>query len=192
MPTAPAPIARYLVPDVPPQVETDARFTRVRERVPAGVPHVIALAEGLRLVLVVPTGLAAAWRDADPVAVVTESASEHAAHDAAAATPPPRVPARLVLQDAREVLASVPLVAHRRLWLPDSGGSDHGVRIELVVLGWDIRAGSLRGPGDVGSWIEIAWRIADRASAEFSAPRVSPDVLERLPKKKPPAMEVLI
>jgi hypothetical protein len=187
MPTAPAPIQRYLVPPAPPQVE-EAGFLRVRERVPAGIPHAVALAEGLRLVLVVPTGLAATWRDADPAAVVSESAPEHAAHDPQAAPAPVRAPARLILQDGASVLASVPLVAHRRVWLPDSGRSESGVRIELIVLGWDIRAGSLRGPGEVGSWLEIAWRLADRAADEFSAPPVSPKVLERQPEPAEPPM----
>jgi hypothetical protein len=190
MPTAPIPVARRLVPETQAQVETEG-FTRVREQLPAGLPHTIAGGEGLQLVLVVPTGLAVTWRDSDPTAVVTDSAPEHAAHDPAAATPLPRPPARLILRDGAGVLEAVALAANRRLWLPDTGRSDTGVRIELIVLGWDIRAGSLRGPGDVGSWIELAWRIADRAADEFSPPGVSSDVLERQPKEKPAPMEVL-
>lgn len=185
MPTAPAPIARYLVPDVAPRVDENG-FVRIRERVPAGIPHAIALAEGLRLIVVVPTGLAATWRDADPAAVVTESAPEHAALDPQGPAAPARTAARLILRDATGVLASVPLAAYRRLSLPDTGRSDTGVRIEMIVLGWEIRAGSLRGPGDVGSWIEIAWRVADRAADEFSPPFVSPRVLERQPEEEPP------
>jgi hypothetical protein len=64
--------------------------------------------------------------------------------------------------------------------VPDAGRAGTGIRIELVVLGWQIRAGSLRGPGDFGSRIELAWRIADRAADEFSPPPVSARVLERL------------
>jgi hypothetical protein len=186
MPTAPIPIARELVPGSPPHPELDG-FTRLRESMPAGLPHAIALAEGLRLVLVVPSGLAVTWRDSDPTALVTQSAPELDAHDTAAPAPPAHVPVRLVLLGDGGVLESVALAAGRRLWLPDTG-TDAGVRIEVVVLGWDIRAGSLRGPGDVGSWIELAWRIADRAADEFAAPRVSADVLERQPEDEPAPM----
>lgn len=188
MPLAPIPVSRYLVPDAPPQPEA-AGFTRIRQSIPAGLPLVIPLGEGLRLVLVVPTGLATTWRDADPTAVVTQSAPEQGAHDPQAPAPLPRVPGRLMLLAQGDVLESVALAAARRARLPDTGRSDIGVRIELIVLGWEIRAGSLRGPGDVGSWIEIAWRRADQAADEFSAPPVSPDVLERQPKEKPTPME---
>jgi hypothetical protein len=179
---APIPIARELVPGTAPHPELDG-LTRLRESMPAGLPHAISL-EGLRLVLVVPTGLALTWRAADPTAVVTQSAPELDAHDPAAPAAAPRVPARLILLGDGDVLESVALAAGRRLWLPDTG-SAAGVRIDLVVLGWDIRAGSLRGPGDVGSWIEFAWRVADRAADEFAAPRVSADVLERQPDEEP-------
>jgi hypothetical protein len=188
MTSAPAPIARYLVPEPSTQAELEG-LTRVHERLPAGVPHAMALGEGLRLVLVVPTGLAATWRDADPAAVVTESASEQAAYDFLGPPRPPSAPARLVLQGQDGVLASVPLTARRRRFLPDTGSADTGVRIELVVIGWDIRAGSLVGPGDVGSWIEFAWRIAHRAADEFSPPRVSDDVLARQPKEGPATID---
>jgi hypothetical protein len=75
----------------------------------------------------------------------------------------------------------VPLVVGRRRLLPDGGRHEHPMRIELAVLGWDIRAGSLRGPGDFGSRIRLAWRSADRSVELFSTPPVVPHILPRLP-----------
>jgi len=93
-----------------------------------------------------------------------------------------RAPVHLILRGAGEQLASVPLVAGMRRRLPDSGGAEQGVRIELIVTAWDIRAGSLRGQGDFGSRVELAWRRADRASDEFAAPVPGERVLARLPQ----------
>jgi hypothetical protein len=175
-------IARRLVPPGAPAAPEG--FQRLEERMVAGLPHVIALSEDLRLVVVVPSGLAATWRDADPTAIVSESAPEVADSDPQVAVEPvgssARAPARVfVIETTGGVLASVPLVAGLRRRLPDS--AEAGVRIELAVIGWQIRAGSLRGPGDFGSRVELAWHAADRAADEFSAPVISERVLERLP-----------
>jgi len=160
-------IARHLVPSVAPAVPDG--FERLPTALVAGLPHSIALAQDLTLLLVVPTGLATRWRDADPAAVVTASDPEPAAGPAG------RAPARLLLRGSDGVLASVPLVAGLRRTLPDGQA-----RVELLILGWEIRAGSLRDPGDVGSRIELAWRPADRAGDTFSPPPISSRVLERL------------
>jgi hypothetical protein len=100
--------------------------------------------------------------------------------------PPPPVgavdhaPARLFLRRAGETIAVVPLVADRTATVPESGDHDRGAAVELSVLGWDFRAGSLRGPGDFGSRLEIAWRRCDRAEDRFEPPPVNRRAAERL------------
>jgi hypothetical protein len=100
--------------------------------------------------------------------------------------PPPPVgavdhaPARLLLRRAAETIAVVPLVADRTARISESGDSDRGAVVELSILGWEIRAGSLRGPGDFGSRLEIAWRRCDRAEDRFEPPPVNRRAAERL------------
>jgi hypothetical protein len=182
--TAPAfPIARLLVPPAAPAAVA-AGLERFEAIIAGGLPHVIALAEGLSLVLAVPSGLARTWAEEDPSTVVSDSGPELADHDPSAPAPPVgapvRAPARLFLRSGTDLLAVVPLVAGRRWLLPDGGDPD-GVRIELAVLSWRIHAGTLRGTGDFGSRLELAWRPATRAADTFSPPPISARVLARQP-----------
>jgi hypothetical protein len=181
----PVPIARYLVPAA--ERTAPAGFTAVDDALVAGLPHRVSLTEGLNLVLVVPSGLAQAWRDADPAAVVTESGPERASTPTGGPSEgtghPRRAPARLIVESGGATIASIPLVAGLRRHVPDAGDAELATRIELLVLGWDIRAGSLRGPGDFGSRLTLAWRTADRAGDEFSVPVVPTRVRMRLPQE---------
>jgi hypothetical protein len=168
----PFPIVRELVPPV--TAGTPEGFTTINEPLTAGVPHAISLDRELRVVLVVATGLARAWRDADPAAVAFSSDDEYTAvvpgGDLLA-----RPRAALLIRSGTAVLATVPLVAGVRHRIPRAEG---GVVAELIVVRWQLRAGSLRGPGDVGSRIELAWRRVDRAADSF-APQLDPRVLSR-------------
>lgn len=177
----PIPVQRFLVPDSRPVAPEG--FTEVRETILGGLPHTIRLDQEVKLILFVPTGLATVWRDADPTTVVTQSTGELAAATAATDSEigdVTRAPARIVMQVAGTIAASVPLAAGLRRVLPDAGDSERGARVELAILAWDIRAGSLRGPGDFGSSIALAWRRADKAEQSFSTPPVSPQLAARL------------
>jgi hypothetical protein len=173
------PILRYLTPDVKP-VPPDG-FTVVDDRILQGLPHFVPLAGELRLAVLVPTGLVRHWLDADPTLVVTHSTRE--TEPKAVEDEPPgsaeEPAARLVLMDGSVPVASAALTVGRRITLPETGAA--GVRVDVVVLGWDLRAGSLRGPGNFGSRITLAWRSADTPIAHFSTPPVNPVLIKRLP-----------
>jgi hypothetical protein len=173
---APIPVARYLVPAVaPPPSE---RFTRVRQPLAQGLPHTIQLDADFRLVVALPNGTARLWLDTDPAEVVSRSANQTvpvANGDRQPIGAVAQAPLRLFLVRDRTTLASIPLVAGLRRTVPDTE-----IRIELLVLGWDLRAGSLRGPGDFGSFVDLAWRRADRPGMSFEAPPFSPRVAARL------------
>jgi len=77
------------------------------------------------------------------------------------------------------VLGIVPLVAGVRRFVPDEG-STRGAAIELVIIGWDLRAGTVLGPGDFGSRVTLAWRIASSASPEFAPPPINANLARRL------------
>lgn len=177
----PIPVQRFLVPDRKPAAPEG--FIEVSEAILGGLPHRIDLDQDVRLLLFVPTGLASTWRDADPTALVTESAAEIAPRTGPDNLPiagVTRAPARIAVQIAGATVASIPLTAGLTRTVPDAGDADRGSRLEIVVLAWDIRAGSLRGPGDFGSRITLAWRRADRAVENFSTPPVSPQLVPRL------------
>lgn len=169
MATLPIPISGRLVPEVVPTPPEG--FTVVEQPLVAGPIQRIPLDGGIELTLVVPTGLASAWRDADPAEVVSHSATALAPAPGSGGTPagPAPAPVRLLVRRAGAIVASVPLIAGLRRRVPDAGGDDRGVEVELVVLSWDLRAGTLRGPGQFGSRVELAWRRAGPPSLEPGA-----------------------
>lgn len=181
----PIPVDRYLVPDGPARVP--AGMTRVRMPLLRGLPQEIALDAELGLVLYAPLGNAVLLRDAAPDAVVScseaerrpaspvEPASQRAVAVASALA---RAPARLVVRRAGTIVATLPLAAGLRRTVPETGDVP-GARIELMVLGWAIHAGTLRGAGDFGSFVALAWRRVDRGTARFELPRLDPRVAER-------------
>ena len=127
-----------------------------------GLPHTIALDAEVSLVAVLPNGLAVPWLQADPLAIVSSSRPEGDPHVPGAA-PPPRAPLRLLVLTGPQPVAAVPLVAGLHRTLPDHGGPD-GARLELEIIGWEVHAGTLRGAGDFGSFVDLAWRrVAERS-----------------------------
>ena len=182
MAVLPTPIQRYLTPEVKPT--TPAGFTQIGKTLLNGLPHTIQLTENITLVIVVPNGLAVTWRDADPTTLISVSDDELEPHVADSDEPignVARAPVRMLMRVAGTTVGSIPLVAGLRRTVPDSGETDRGVQIELVILSWDRRAGSLRGRGDFGSRISLAWRRADEAVEQYSTPIVNPHLVPRLP-----------
>jgi hypothetical protein len=153
----------------------------------SGLPATIDLDRELSLVLVAPSGLAATWRDAAGDAVVSTSDDERAPRQPPAQNAPPspvgaveRFPLRLVERFKGSSGAAVPLAAGMRREVPDSGAASGPVVADVALLSWDIRAGSLRGGGDFGSRIELAWRRADGDNAAAEAAPTHPRVLRRI------------
>lgn len=185
------PIDRYLLPEAP--VEVPDGFTEVRQALTAGVPHRVELGAGVHAVLILPTGLARQWLDTDPLAVVSSSADDLAPRPAPPATPRPpalvgRVPLRLVVRQGTRILGSLPLAAGLRRVCPDAGPTTGPTPtvVELLVLSWLLHAGTVRGSGDYGSSLALAWRRADRAVDQFGPPPINEFVWRR----RPPAQRV--
>jgi hypothetical protein len=171
--------SRYLVPDAP--VIAPEGFTRIDSTIQRGLPHELPLAGDLRLLVIVPSGMAKPWRDADPSAIVTSSAPDRAPAPVAKQSQfgdLSRPPARLLLQSANQTVAAVPLVAGLSCFLPEASAT--GISVEVLTLDWDIRAGTLVGAGNFGSRISIAWRMARLAVTQFSEPPPNPIVIARL------------
>jgi len=172
----PIPVVGFLVPEHDRIVPNG--FTLVDQKMTRGLPHVIALDKSTSVTVVLPSGLARAWRDADSALVVSSSEAEQAPSVPEAADDVARPPLRLGIDRNGTVLGTIPLAAGLRQVVPRDGGS--GAAIELVVLGWELRAGTVRGAGDFGSRVTLAWRIADRASAEFTPPPINANLARRL------------
>jgi hypothetical protein len=179
-PTPPIPVDRFLVPV--PTTDVSAGFTLIDQALTNGLPQRLPLFADVSLALVVPHGLAKRWRDADPTDIVTHSDDERTSTTPATtqAAPPPRVPALLFLERAGTTLAAVPLVAGLRGTYPNGCESTQSTLVELFIISWEVRAGSMVGPGDFGSRIRLAWRNAVKAVDEFSPPPVDPRVARRL------------
>jgi hypothetical protein len=180
MPVPPIPVNRYLVPPVQPSLPDD--FTAVSQTLTAGLPQTITLTDDLSLTLVVPNGLAHAWRDTDPAALISGSDSEirPLVDTVLEIRPSQRAPARVLLRRTGTTLASVPLVAGLHRFIPDHGDPTEGVAVELAIISWQLHAGILRGPGDFGSRIDVAWRRANLGSDFFSELPEVPPFLYRL------------
>jgi hypothetical protein len=51
--------------------------------------------------------------------------------------------------------------------------------IDLYVADWLLHAGCMRGPGDYGSFVEVAWRRVDRGANAFSLAPIDVHVAAR-------------
>jgi hypothetical protein len=127
-------------------------------------------------------------RDQVSYSVRTNSFTDKGLPGAALSAPAPpshlaavdRAPVRLLLRQRSPLSASLPLVAGLRRSVPDAGDAALGATIEIAVIAWDVRAGSLRGAGDFGSRVELAWRRVDEAGEQFEPPPLAPRVARRL------------
>ena len=158
----PIALQRLLTPE--PRTLAPAGFTLVDERPTRGLPHRVNLDGTFGLLLVVPTGLATTWRDSKPDEIISRALDERSARPApeSESRSPQgfvtRHPVRLLVLRNGDFLGSVPLVAGLRRSLPESH-ERIGAGIELVILDWNIPAGSLRGVGDFGARLLLAWRL---------------------------------
>jgi hypothetical protein len=182
MTVEPIPVVGLLTP-APLSLPPDG-YTRVTQSIQTGLPFRVDVGTGLALVLIAPTGVATAWRDADPRTVISSAADEAEPFDPSAlegspTAPPARMPLRVLVVSGGRALAAVPLRAGRLRLAPDGGADDAGTLLEIVVLGWELHAGTLRGAGDVGSTIDLAWRRADKPADTFEPPPPNPHVVER-------------
>jgi hypothetical protein len=85
---------------------------------------------------------------------------------------------RLFVLRGDQVLGSLPLVLGYRGRVANDG-LPPGVQLEVVALAWELRAGTLRGPGDSGARLALAWRRVDAAADAFAPPPVHPRVRAR-------------
>jgi len=147
---------------LPEPAPVPAGRTLARVSLAAGLPARIDLLTGVHAMLVLPTGLARQWWDAAPTDVVATAADDRASFRA---DRPARPPLRLVVLRGGEVLGSVPLAVGLRRTCPDSGARP--AVVEVTVLDWLLLAGTVRGPGDYGSFLSLAWRAADGGEDTF-------------------------
>jgi hypothetical protein len=179
MPAYPA--ARLLVPADTPTVSDD--FTTVRSPLVQGLPHFIDLTTDLRLKVTLPTGLMLPWLDAPPSSLVASSDDE--AHPRSEGDPIDaedvwRPALRVTALRGRSRLSSLPAAASAWRSVPDGGDAVQGVALDVVLLAWRIFAGTLRGPGDFGSFIQLGWRISGLGANQFMAPAINPFLRRRL------------
>src|SRR4051794_7052700 len=96
----PMPVEAFLTPG--PSFAIPDGFARSRQELTRGVPFEWTLESDLSLVLLVPTGVAALWREADPGDVASTSVVELRAHVAPRGADPLELPpVRLLLRRAR-------------------------------------------------------------------------------------------
>jgi hypothetical protein len=172
----PMPMDRFLTPEEP--IAIPAGFTRSRQELTRGVPFRWPLESDLSLVLLVPTGFAALWREADPDAVVSAATDETQAHTAPRGADPLERPAiRVILRKGSDTVATIPLAAGLSRVTPDGDGGR--TVVDLYVAGWLLHAGCMRGPGAYGSFVEVAWRRVERGANTFPLAPIDPHVAAR-------------
>lgn len=178
----PIPMTRYLVPE--PSLLAPEGFTQIEDKLLAGLPYRLSVNAEFNIVVLVPTGLAVTWRDIDPTTLVSCSDSQIFQSTPASAkavrTKEFRTPARIIVRRGGTITASIPLTVGLRRTIPEGDQEVPGSQIELMILGWEIRAGSLRGPGDYGSWISLAWRRIEQGAVYFTPPAPHLYVIPRL------------
>jgi hypothetical protein len=172
----PTPMDRFLTPEEPIAIPTG--FTRSRQELTRGVPFQWPLEADLSLVLLVPTGFAALWREADPDIVVSAATDETRAHIAPRGADPLERPAiRILLRQGGKTLTAIPLAAGLSRVIPDTDGG--AAVIDLYVADWLLHAGCVRGPGDYGSFVDAAWRRIDTGANAFPLAPIDPHVAVR-------------
>jgi hypothetical protein len=175
VPLPPIPVDRVLTPQ--PDPLPGSGYTMLDVAVTA-VPQRIPLFGTVAVVVLVPTGEALSWLQADPAEPASSSDPGWAPAPAAGA-PAPSPPARLVLLDAAQTLGTLPLAAGARAVLPWDGDPGRGALVDIVVLTWQLTAAAVVGAADTGSRLRLGWRRADLAPSQFRAPDANPKVLLR-------------
>jgi hypothetical protein len=179
MPTYP--LTRLLVPPTAPGLPDT--FLNVQAQILNGFPHFIDLTKSVRLKITMPTGLLRQWMDADPSALVATSDDTLAPRPASLSEEiggVTRPALRIALLQNGAFLSTVPVAAGVQRTLPDDGSATQGVAIDVALVSWNIFAGTVRGPGDFGSSIQLAWRFANAAVNDFGPPVINIFLWHRL------------
>lgn len=176
-PMPPLAMDRFLVPADAPALPGD--FARLRQPLTRGLPFTFALDGDLALVLILPTGVANQWRELDPSTVVASSDPELAPHLAPRGADPLELPPlRLLVRRGTGVIAVLPLAVNRVSRVTPDGDGAQTV-LELVLIGWVLHAGTIRGAGAFGSFLELAWRRVGAGANAFDLPPLDPHVAAR-------------
>ena len=152
------PIIAALTPADAPALPTGA--TLLDSRIRGGLPHVLNLAPRFRALVSLPTGSARFWLDQPPDIEVLSGAP------------------RLRVQRDGTTIAVVPLVLGPTVEVVDPLGA---APLLIQVLAWSLHVGDLRGAGDFGSFVRLAFAVADRATDRFGPLPPSDFVIRRLP-----------
>jgi hypothetical protein len=160
-------------------VTAAAEMTILDSPIRGGLPHIVELGPRLRALLVLPTGLARPWLDLPASTPVSLGGDALAVTDPTA--PPPgfgRAAPRLRVQRDKATIAVLPLVAGL---VQDAADAPLAVPLQLQVLDWALHVGTVRGAGDFGSFLRLAFRVADRGVDIFGPLPLSTFVIQRLP-----------
>lgn len=135
-----SPVLRLLTPEEPEPLPAGA--IRVRAALDRGLPEYLPLHPDLGVFVVAAIGRADTWHRADPRTVVATPAA-------------PGGIFRLVLRSGGAFVGALPLTAGARRVVHLAAPGRPATAVAAVD--WELRAGSVRGPGAYGSWIELAW-----------------------------------
>lgn len=158
-------VARIAVPDETRSLPSG--FSRFRLSLDRGLPATLALAQNTEAVAMIGGGIMRRWQTTAALELVHSASLEDA--DAA-------MPVRLLLRREHKRLGSIPL----RPGPVQIVGSRKAGYLAIKLIDWSIYAGTVLGPGDFGSFIELAWRFSNERPAEFTLPPVRTGVLRRL------------
>ena len=179
------PISRYLVPEIV-QAAPEG-WTIVEQRIVAGLPVTLSLSKNIQVRLASSTGLAREWVAGNPRSVVSAASWQLAPHQPGV---PPVIVEALAATPVLQVRASVgalgamPLQPVAARTFARTGAAP--TLAEIILLDWQLCAGNLRGAGDYGSFIRLAWRQADQGVPMFGPPPIS----EFLHRRTPPAQRI--
>jgi hypothetical protein len=174
-------VLSHLTPEAPAQVPEGAKL--VESTILGGLPHRVALGSVFALTMTLPNGMAKRWLDLDPAMVVSDSQELTRPGQDGGIWPGNHTvlrPSITLLNGARRAAMIPAVVGVPMVFCGDRDDSDR-IQVEVTVLSWLIHAGTVRGAGDYGSRISVAWRPADQGSEAFEVPPVHPYLQRRLP-----------
>lgn len=170
----------------PPGVPAGEDLRVVEQRL-AALPHTITLAEGLTLVVTLPTGVARAWLHPAGDAVVSSGAVQQRAHEPPAAPLPEDVdgpvgpgdgrlpatglrPRLLVVRDRRPLAAFPAVVGHA--WVIAGGDAPGERALEVAVLDWHVDVATVLGLPSAAGSLRVAWRWLDEVATPPRLPEM--------------------
>lgn len=86
------------------------------------------------------------------------------------------MPVRLLMRLGRRRLGTIPLVPGPICVIR----AKRSKYLSIKLRDWKVHVGTVRGAGDYGSFIELAWRLSNDRPTDFEAPQASHGVLKRL------------